>query len=112
MTRYFFDEYYMSLVEFKDFIILINSKPFFDQPVKNKTRSIWKIIEISRNGDYTAGNLIKYLYYQNFYKLIGIDLLTQKNMSIPQEIHVTRNLEEDDGAIMFFLLLASSKKLS
>ena len=42
MTRYFFDEYYMSLVEFKDFIILINSKPFFDQPVKNKTRSIWK----------------------------------------------------------------------
>ena len=33
-TRKFFDEYYMSLVEFKDFNALIDNKPFFDQPVK------------------------------------------------------------------------------
>ena len=35
-TRYYFDKYYMLLVEVKDFNALINNKPFFDQPVKNK----------------------------------------------------------------------------
>ena len=34
------DEYYMPLVETKDFIALIENKPFFDQAVKKKTRSI------------------------------------------------------------------------
>ena len=34
-TRYYFDQYYMSSVEIKDFNILIDNKPFFDQPVKN-----------------------------------------------------------------------------
>ena len=32
----FFDECYMSLEEIKDFNGLIDNKPFFDQPVKNK----------------------------------------------------------------------------
>ena len=34
-TRYYFDQYYMPSVEIKDFNILIDNKPFFDQPVKN-----------------------------------------------------------------------------
>ena len=34
-TRNSFDKYYMSLVEIKDFNVLINNKPFFDHPVKN-----------------------------------------------------------------------------
>ena len=42
-TKDSFDEYYMPLVEIKDFNALIDNKPFFDQPVKKtKTRSIWK----------------------------------------------------------------------
>ena len=48
----------MLLVEIKDFNALIDDKPFFD-----------------------------YLYHQNYYKLIGIDLGKSK---------------EDDGATMFF----------
>ena len=35
-TRNSFDEYYMPLVEIKDFNALINNMPFFDQPIKNK----------------------------------------------------------------------------
>ena len=31
-----FEEYYMPLVEIKDFNALIDNKPFFDQPVQNK----------------------------------------------------------------------------
>ena len=35
-TRNYFDEYYMSLVEIKDFNRLIDNKPLFDQSVKKK----------------------------------------------------------------------------
>ena len=35
-TRDSFDKYYMLLVEMKYFNTLIDNKPFFDQPVKNK----------------------------------------------------------------------------
>ena len=46
---------------------------------------------MSRNDDYTTGNLLDYLYHQNYYKLIGIDLPRQTNTSIPQEINFTAN---------------------
>ena len=39
-TRNSFDEYYMALVEIKDFNALIDNNLFFDQPVKEETRSI------------------------------------------------------------------------
>ena len=35
-TRDYFDEYYMPLVEIKDFNALTDNKPFFDQSAKNK----------------------------------------------------------------------------
>ena len=60
-----------------------------------------KLIEMSRNNDYTTGNLLDYLY-QKYYKLIGTDLSRQTNISIPQQINFTGKLE-DDGATMFFV---------
>ena len=36
----------MPLVEIKDFNALVNNKPFFDQPVKNKQESYDKLIKI------------------------------------------------------------------
>ena len=35
-TENYFDKYYMSSVEIKDFNVLTNNKPFSDPPVKNK----------------------------------------------------------------------------
>ena len=102
-TRYSFDKYYMPLVEIKDFNALIDNKPFFDQPVKNKQEAYEKIIEMSRNDDYTTGNLLDFSYYQNYYKLIGIYLSRQTNTSIPHQINFVGKLEEDDGATMFFI---------
>ena len=58
---------------------------------------------MSKNNDCTTRNLLDYLYYQNYYKLIGIDLSRQTNMSIPQQIHLTGKLEEDGCATMFFV---------
>ena len=69
----------MSLVESKDFDGLINNKLIFNQPVKNKQEAYGKSVEISWNNYYTTGHLLDYLYQQNYYKLIGTDLLRQTN---------------------------------
>ena len=52
-----FCKYCMPLLEIKDVNVLISKKPFFDQSVKIKQEAYKKFTEISRNGDYTAGNL-------------------------------------------------------
>ena len=101
----------MPLVEIKDFNALIDNKPFFDQPVKNKQEVYEKLIEISRNGDYTTGNLLDYLYHQNYYKLIGIDLSRQPNTNIPQQINFVGKLEEDDGTAMFSIAEKQQKTI-
>ena len=40
--------------------MLINGKSFFDIPIKNDEEAYEKIIEMRRNNDYTAGNLLDY----------------------------------------------------
>ena len=62
-----------------------------------------------KNDDSTTGILLDYLYYQKFYRLIGIDLSRQTNTNIPQQINFTGKLEEDDGVTMF--LNGSSKNV-
>ena len=55
-----FSKYYTPKVEVKDFDVLIDRKGFFDALVKNKEEAYEKIIEISKNNDYTTGNLLGY----------------------------------------------------
>ena len=64
----------MPLVELKYSNALIDSKPFFEKKKKKKQEAHEKLVEISRNNDYTTGNLLDYLYHKNYYKLIGVDL--------------------------------------
>ena len=44
----------MPLVEIKDFNALIDNTPFFGQPVKHKQEAYKKLIEMSKNYDYTG----------------------------------------------------------
>ena len=92
-TRNSCDEYYIPLLEIKGFDTLIDNKPFSEHPVKSKQEVYEKLAEMSRNNDYTTGNLLDYLYNQNYYKRIDIDLSRQTNMIIPQQINFTRTLE-------------------
>ena len=48
-----FSHYYVSNIEIKDFNVLIDGESFFDLPVKNEVEAYEKIIEISKNNDYT-----------------------------------------------------------
>ena len=58
---------------------------------------------MSRKHGHTTWNLLDYLYHQNHYELIAIDLWRQTDTSIPQQIKFTKKLEEDDVATMFFV---------
>ena len=102
-TRNSFDKYYMLLVEIKTFNTLIDNKPFFDQQVKNKQEAYEKLMEMSRNDEYTTGNLLDYLYHQKYCKLIAIDSSKQTNTNIPQQMNFIEKLEEKNGATMFFI---------
>ena len=102
-TRDSFNKYYMPLVKIKDINTSIDNKLFFDQPVKKKQEAYEKLIEMSRNYDYTTGNLLDFSYHQYCYNIIGIDLSRQTNTNIPQQINFTGKIEEDDGATAFFI---------
>ena len=69
-----FSCYYVQNVEIKDFNVLINLKSLFDLPVKNKADAYEKILEMSRNSDYTTSNLLDLVYFKENYRLIAIDL--------------------------------------
>ena len=68
-----FSKYYLPKVEIKELNVLIDGKPFFEIPVKNKEEAYEAIIEMIKNNDYTTGNLLNYEYFSK-YHLIVIDL--------------------------------------
>ena len=70
-TRNFFDQYYMPLIKMKDFNALIDNKPFFDQPVKNKEEAYEKLMEMSRNNDKTAGYFSNFCIIKNIINLLA-----------------------------------------
>ena len=51
---------------------------FFDLPTKTEEEAYEKIIDISRNNEYTTGNLLDYDYFKKYYKLIALDLSKQQ----------------------------------
>ena len=64
-TRFSFDKYYMPLIDIENFNALIDNKLFFERPVKNRQEAYEKLVEMSRNNNYTTRNLLDYLYHQN-----------------------------------------------
>ena len=63
--------------------MLIDGKSFFKIPVKNKEEAYKAIAEMSKNNDYTTGNLLDYEYFKDHYKLIAIDLSKQIELKNP-----------------------------
>ena len=102
--RFSFSKFFMPNVEIKGLNVLIDGKSSFDVPIKNKEESYEKIIEMSKNNDYTTGNLLDYDYFQNHYNLVAVDLskkIELRNPNLKQQINLIGNLEEDNEAPMF-----------
>ena len=59
---------------------------------------------MSKNNDYTTGNLLDYEYFKDHYKLITIDLSKQtelENPDLKQQINFVGRLEENKATIFF-----------
>ena len=82
----------------KDFNVIIDKLAFFDLPIKTEEEVYEKIINISRNNEYTTGNLLDYDYFKKYYKLIAIDFskqqVLQENKDLMQQINFTGRLEQ------------------
>ena len=94
-----FEEYYVPKVEVKDFNVLIDGRPLFEIPVKNKEEAYEQIIEMSRNNDYKTDNLLHYKYFSKHHKLIAVDLSKQielENPDLKQQINFIGRLERKE----------------
>ena len=96
--RQSFSQFYLPKVMVKDFNVIIDKLAFFDLPQKTEEEAYEKIIDISRNNVYTAGNLLDYDYFKKYYKLIAIDLSKQQvlqgNEDLIQQINFIGRLTE------------------
>ena len=103
-----YGEYYLPNVEIKDYInVMIYGWNFFDQPIKNEWKydNIRKIATGQRD-DYTTRCLPDYPYFQNYYKVIAIDLSKQQKLDadskVIQQINFTGNLDRTDRTVLEF----------
>ena len=82
----------------KDYNVIIDKLAFFDLPIKTEEEAYEKIIDISRNNEYTTSNFLDYDYFKKCYKLIALDLskqqVLQENEDLIQQINFIGKLEE------------------
>ena len=82
----------------KDYNAIIDKLAFFDLPIKTEEEEYEKIIDVSRNNEYTAGNLLDNDYFKKYYKSISIDLskqqVLQENEDLIQQINFIGRLTE------------------
>ena len=112
--RQSFSRFYLQNVMVKDYNLIIDKSAFFDLPIKTEEEAYEKIIDISRNNEYTTGNLLDYNYFKKHYKLIAIDLskqqVLQENEDLIQQINFIGRLTE--AAIVFIIIKKKTKILS
>ena len=66
----------------KDYNVMIDGRNLFGQPVKYNLRTYDNIKKIAtgQGDDYTTGCLLDYQYFEEYYKLIAIDLSKQQKL--------------------------------
>ena len=66
---------------------MIDGRNSFDQSVRNNLRTHENIgkIAIGQGDDYTTGCLLDYNYFNNYYKMIAIDLSKQQAFDTDQK---------------------------
>ena len=103
--RQSFSQFYLPKVMVKDFNVIIDKLAFFDLPIKTEEEAYEKIIDISRNNEYTTGNLLNYDYFKKYYKVIATDLskqqVLQENEDLIQQINFIGRLDEAANVFIF-----------
>ena len=111
-NRQSFSQFCLPKVMVKDYNVIIDKLAFFGLPIKTEEEAYEKIIDISRNNEYTTGNLLDYDYFKKHYKLIAIDLskqqVLQENEDLIQQINFIGRLEE---AAYVFIIIEKKEKI-
>ena len=106
VDRQSFSQFYLPRVMVKDCNVIIDKLSFFSMPIKTEEEAYEKIIDISRNIEYTTGNLLDYDYFKKHCKLIAVDLSKQQelqeNEDLIQQINFIGRLTE--GANVFIII--------
>ena len=92
----------------------IDGNFFFGVPINNKEETYDKIIEMDRNNDYIASNLLDYEHFSNNYDPIAIDLTKQielEDANTMQQINFIGRLERNEAATMFSSFRKQKKQL-
>ena len=61
---------------------------------------------MTKNNNYTTGNLLDYEYFKDHHKLIAIDLIKQtelENPDLKQQINFIGRLEENNATMLFII---------
>ena len=109
-------KYYLPTTEIKHCNVMIDGQNLFDQPVKNYLRTYDNIqkVAIGQGNDYTTGYLLCYNYFNNYYKMIAIDLSKQQALDADpkaiKQINFTGNLEKN--ATIFFVIEEAKKQFN
>ena len=99
---------YLPNAEIKDYIVIIDGRNLFDQPIQNNLKTYDNISKIAtgQGDDYTTGCLRDFNYFKEHYKLIAIDLSKEQKLDTDpqsmQQINFTGNIEKDTS-IFFFI---------
>ena len=64
------DNHFLNFIDqklwLKILMFIIDKLAFFDLPIKTEEEAFEKIIDISRNNEYTTGNLLDYDYFKKY----------------------------------------------
>ena len=105
-NRQSYSQFYLPKLMVKDYNVIIDKFAFFDLPIRTEEEANEKIIDISRNNEYTKGNLLDYDYFKKHYEVIAIDLSKQKvlheNEDLIQQINFIGRLE--NAANVFIII--------
>ena len=108
-NRKSFLQFYLPRMMIKDFNVIIDKLAFFDLPIKTDEEAYEKIIDISKNDEYTTANLLDYDYFKKYYKLIAIDLskqqVLQENKDLIQQINFIGRLDINANASAVFIII-------
>ena len=109
--------YFLPKVQMKDDNVMIDEQKFFDQLVKNDTRTYDNIgkVAMSQRDDYTTDCLLDYPYFKENYMLIGKDLNKKQALDAHpkaiQQISFTGSLSRDSIAdITDFFIIEEAKE--
>ena len=74
-------KYYLPESIIKNYSAIVNRKNFHDQRTDSDIKRFYEIRKLTRQDeDYTTGYQLDYKYIKNHYKLIAVDLSSQKEL--------------------------------